>query len=131
MPALKPAADLTAKTTDELRAEFRKYRTAALYAMSSEDFAAEVKSLAGRNPSPAAWTEAARTVPCECERCRGTGEYGWGPVVNGKVTHRGPCYRCEGKGWQGYQDFRRNRAYDEYQISCMAKAMFNGAEVGD
>lgn len=51
-----------------------------------------------------------------CWRCRGTGIYQWGAVVNGKCTHSGACYQCQGKGWQSDDDKRRNAAYMRYAI---------------
>jgi len=27
-----------------------------------------------------------------CEKCRGTGVYAWGAVVNGKATTQGTCF---------------------------------------
>ena len=33
-----------------------------------------------------------------CPRCHGTGVYGWGAVVNGKIANSGPCYACQGGG---------------------------------
>jgi len=49
-----------------------------------------------------------------CEKCRGTGTYGWGAVVNGKISHSGPCFRCNGTGRETARDFRRNLAYDSF-----------------
>lgn len=51
----------------------------------------------------------------KCERCRGTGVYGWGASVNGKMEHSGPCFRCEGKGFQTAEDERRNDYYDNHR----------------
>lgn len=51
----------------------------------------------------------------KCERCRGTGVYGWGASVNGKMEHSGPCFRCEGKGFQTAEDVRRNDYYDNHR----------------
>lgn len=36
--------------------------------------------------------------PPPCWRCGGTGIYVWGAIVNGKPTHSGPCYACQGGG---------------------------------
>lgn len=54
----------------------------------------------------------------KCERCRGTGEYIWGAIVNGVPTHRGVCFHCGGKGHQDEADKRRNRNYWRY--ACVA-----------
>jgi len=48
----------------------------------------------------------------KCDRCNGTGTAIWGAIVNGKPTHSGTCYRCQGKGLQTEADKRRNYGYD-------------------
>lgn len=55
--------------------------------------------------------------PAKCDRCRGSGVYGWGAVVNGKISHSGPCFRCHGTGTQDARDMRRNNAYDRHAIA--------------
>jgi predicted PP-loop superfamily ATPase len=38
-----------------------------------------------------------------------------GAVVNGVYTGKiGPCFRCEGKGYQTAADQKRNRYYDQH-----------------
>jgi hypothetical protein len=48
--------------------------------------------------------------------CNGTGKYfGKGYVENGVFKgYVGPCYRCQGKGFQTAADIKRNRNYDRY-----------------
>lgn len=36
--------------------------------------------------------------PQPCRRCRGTGQYVWGAIVNGVPQHSGPCFLCDGTG---------------------------------
>ncbi len=48
-----------------------------------------------------------------CFKCSGSGVfYGAGSVVNGVFKgFTGPCFACEGKGWQTRGDKRRCDAY--------------------
>ena len=43
-------------------------------------------------------------IPAErpgiCPKCQGSGQYQWGPLVNGKPKHAGECYSCRGTGQQ-------------------------------
>ena len=48
-----------------------------------------------KGPNPYA-TEDGRT----CEKCQGSGVYGWGASVNGRMSRSGPCFACGGKGKQ-------------------------------
>lgn len=51
-----------------------------------------------------------------CENCYGSGVYRWGACINGKPpVHSGPCFRCEGKGYQNDADRRRNFGYDNHR----------------
>lgn len=54
--------------------------------------------------------------PGRCEKCRGTGRYSWGAVVNGQPTKSGQCHSCGGTGKQTARDIRRNHAYNRHQI---------------
>jgi hypothetical protein len=56
----------------------------------------------------------------ECDKCRGSGVYGWGAYINGKPSFSGPCFRCEGKGYQTALDMRRNCYYDRYGIKLVS-----------
>jgi hypothetical protein len=107
-------------TTEELRKEFAMLRRNAGVAASRDEWMDQVKMelrrVGGSPPSPADWVRAARVARVECDRCYGSGEYHWGPVVNGKTSHSGPCHRCQGTGVQGQDDFRRNWGYDRYAV---------------
>lgn len=59
--------------------------------------------------------------PGLCAKCRGTGQYSWGAVVNGKPTHVGPCHSCQGTGQQSARDIKRNEAYNRYKINILAQ----------
>ena len=73
----------------------------------------------GASPNPRKY----RTrKPVPCDKCRGTGTYYWGAMVNGVMTHSGPCFRCEGQGTQTDGDQRRNYGYDNFAI----RAAFRG-----
>ena len=63
-----------------------------------------------------------------CEKCGGTGRYGWGAVVNGKPSHSGECFACEGKGHQTDADRRRNWSYWRYRIAGEAREMMRQRE---
>ena len=38
--------------------------------------------------------------PGVCCKCKGTGVYGWGAMINGKMQHEGKCFSCRGTGKQ-------------------------------
>lgn len=99
---------------NEMRSEFRKLRRKALYAMSRAEF--DAKIAAAKPKSPEDFVRAAEAVRTECGNCHGSGVYSWGACVNGRMTHSGPCFRCEGKGYQDQADFGRNWAYDNHRI---------------
>jgi DnaJ-class molecular chaperone len=54
--------------------------------------------------------------PGPCAKCRGTGEYRWGAIVNGKATNVGICWSCKGTGQQTVRDIRRNETYNRHKI---------------
>lgn len=58
--------------------------------------------------------------PGACAKCRGTGKYCWGAVVNGRPQHEGTCFSCRGTGKQRQKDIARNRAYNRHKISEIA-----------
>lgn len=109
------------RTKKQLRAEFKRLRDNAAYEVDAEVWLAEVERIArelskGEEPLPHQWVMAAERATVKCGRCNGSGLYQWGACVNGKMTHSGPCFRCEGKGQQGQADFARNQAYDRHAI---------------
>ena len=57
--------------------------------------------------------------PGLCRKCKGTGVYRWGAVVNGHSAHSGPCHSCGGTGRQTAADIRRNEAYNRHKIARM------------
>lgn len=58
-------------------------------------------------------------APGRCEKCRGTGLYCWGAVVNGNAEKSGPCHSCRGTGRQSQSDIRRNYAYNTHKIAAI------------
>lgn len=62
------------------------------------------------------------TEPGTCGKCKGTGEYHWGPVVNGKPSKSGTCYSCGGTGHQDRKQINRNRAYNRHKVREFAFA---------
>lgn len=59
--------------------------------------------------------------PGTCCKCKGTGVYGWGASVNGKMTHSGTCFSCRGTGKQSSKQILRNRTYNKFKIATIAK----------
>lgn len=57
-------------------------------------------------------------VRCDCDRCGGSGIYGWGAVINGAPQHAGTCFKCEGAG----KLVREVRLYTEKEYEAMQKA---------
>jgi len=55
--------------------------------------------------------------PGKCPKCKGSGQYRWGAVVNGQSRHSGACHSCGGKGYQDESDIRRNIAYNRHKIA--------------
>lgn len=76
------------------------------------DFAARVEREAGNVEN--AKLAAENSNASVCLDCSGTGTYyAGGAVVNGRFTGKtGPCYRCQGKGYQTDDDRKRNEYYD-------------------
>jgi len=62
--------------------------------------------------------------PGRCEKCRGSGLYCWGAVVDGKPTKSGPCHSCRGSGRQTGRDITRNSAYNRYKIATIVAGSF-------
>lgn len=50
-----------------------------------------------------------------CGKCRGSGQYAWGAVINGKPSNVGMCYSCKGTGVQSRTQIRTNRAYNHFK----------------
>jgi DnaJ-class molecular chaperone len=54
--------------------------------------------------------------PGVCGKCRGSGVYGWGACINGKMQFSGPCHSCGGKGTQTKADIKRDHGYNYYKL---------------
>ena len=54
--------------------------------------------------------------PGTCRKCKGSGIYGWGAMVNGKMKNEGPCFSCRGTGRQSFRQIKRNETYNKYKI---------------
>ena len=54
--------------------------------------------------------------PGKCEKCRGSGTYGYGASVNGKMSKSGTCFSCRGTGKQKLTDIYRNETYNKYKV---------------
>ena len=55
-------------------------------------------------------------TPGKCVKCKGSGEYCWGAVVNGKPTHKGRCHSCQGTGRQDAAQIKRNETYNRHKV---------------
>ncbi len=110
----KPPRDPSKMSTDEIRREYARIR-ARSQARSNAEFDAAVRVKLKAGATPAHWLLAARRVRFVCRRCAGTGQF-ITHVLNGQPRGPGgPCYRCEGKGWQTDADARRNYGADIHQ----------------
>lgn len=109
---------IEAPVTDQhvlgLRFRFKQLKANALYNASEAEWMAEVTKLAGSQPTPEKWVEAAEKATTKCDRCH-NGVYSWGACVNGSMQHSAPCFRCQGKGRQNQADYTRNIAYDRHR----------------
>jgi len=108
---------MDAATLDHRR-EYVNRRNHACYdnGVTPEAFDAACRALLGEGKHPpAAWLRAAERVRFRCGRCAGTGMFVTG-VLNGQPTGPGgDCFRCGGRGTQGWRDGRRNRWRDIHQ----------------
>lgn len=123
-------------TVAELRYEFTILRRNALYSATEAEWKDAVATIAyrlsdGEYPEAIEWVQAARRARTECPKCHGTGEYHRGGTHNGIPKFSGCCNRCEGKGEQNQDDYRRNFGYDRYAIASAYRAMINGAIVDE
>lgn len=64
-------------------------------------------------------------APGTCVKCRGTGTYSWGAVVNGKPTNSGQCYSCRGTGQQSVKQIKTNNAYNRYKVARIVASDFH------
>jgi DnaJ-class molecular chaperone len=60
--------------------------------------------------------------PGICAKCSGSGVYGWGASVNGKMTHSGPCFSCKGTGKQSDKQIKTNHAYNRFKIAALVSS---------
>lgn len=59
--------------------------------------------------------------PGICIKCKGTGIYGFGACVNGKMSKSGTCFSCRGTGKQSSRQIKRNETYNRYKIADIAR----------
>jgi DnaJ-class molecular chaperone len=55
--------------------------------------------------------------PGPCAKCRGSGVYRWGAVVNGRCEKQGPCFSCKGTGHQDAGQIIVNRIYNRHKFA--------------
>jgi len=58
-------------------------------------------------------------TPGKCGKCKGSGTYSWGTILNGVPKHSGPCHSCGGKGHQTAEDIARDKAYNRHKVNSM------------
>lgn len=119
-------------TTDELRERYRKALWALTYdnadkATAQAKIAEVAQACAERRelsaPTPALWVRAAESCELPCGRCAGTGRF-ITYVENGVPKGPGgPCYRCDGKGYQTAADGARNYGADRQQFARACRQM--------
>ena len=57
------------------------------------------------------------TKPGRCEKCRGSGVYSWGAIINGKPSKSGTCFSCRGTGKQTNRQRARNSTYNRHKVA--------------
>ena len=57
--------------------------------------------------------------PGTCGKCKGSGRYVWGAIINGVAKNSGPCHSCGGKGHQTRSDIARDEAYNRHKLATM------------
>jgi DnaJ-class molecular chaperone len=60
--------------------------------------------------------------PGRCAKCKGSGRYGWGACVNGRMQHEGVCFSCKGTGKQSPRQIKTNHAYNRHKIAEICNA---------
>lgn len=54
----------------------------------------------------------------QCPKCKGSGQYGWTKVVQGRtVREAGTCFSCGGIGKQSASQISRNITYNRYKLA--------------
>lgn len=101
---------------EALRQAWRDAWRGLTYDYSPEEIRAAVAAILAGNasPEPIAHVRAIRAVRLRCGRCAGTGRFVT-YVENG--IPKGPggiCFRCQGRGWQTFEDGHRNRTRDNH-----------------
>jgi hypothetical protein len=62
--------------------------------------------------------------PGQCCKCRGSGIYSWGAVVNGVSTKSGQCFSCRGTGRQSTKQIYRNHTYNRHKVAQLVASDF-------
>lgn len=112
---------------DDVRREYARRRAHACYDNATRAaFDDACRALVGESPTPERWLAATERARFKCSRCAGTGAFITGSE-NGRPTGPGgACFRCEGRGSQGWRDGRRNKFFDEQAFARAAFAMCRG-----
>ncbi len=123
--AIKGTTRLAVEDMDleQAREEYRRIRARAWQCAEKSEFDAKVSESVGLGfgteegsvERARKWVLAARVARFTCRRCGGTGRFITGSLNGELVGPGGPCYRCEGKGWQDDSDARRNYGADIHQ----------------
>lgn len=99
----------TKETIENARIEYLKIANifVAATGYNSNEFKQFVtEKVISDNPSPQDWINAALSVHVKCTACGGKGKYY-------TTNYSSDCFRCNGKGYQDYEDAKRNYYYDK------------------
>lgn len=126
MPTKTAATVETSLTA--MRHEYAERRAHAAYDNCTRvQFDEAVRALLPENEdaTPAQWLAATDAVRFPCRRCAGTGSFITGTLNGVPTGPGGPCFRCEGRGTQGWASGRRNAYYDRRAFEKAARAMMH------
>jgi len=59
--------------------------------------------------------------PGKCAKCKGSGVYRWGAIVNGRASHVGKCWSCKGTGKQSARQIKTNEAYNRHKLAMLCE----------
>lgn len=112
-----------------LRKEFATLMRNAGISATKEEWMDAVKKEAmklsgGKEPSPEMWVVAANNAVTTCTRCKGTGI-----VFIGRIQKPDKCFRCEGKGVQNQDDYRRNWGHGKWRDDLEQRTLRQAGEI--
>jgi len=110
----------------KMRREYSERRAHAAYDnATSTAFDAAVRAIVAEGATPEQWLAATDAVRFPCRRCVGTGSFITGTLNGVPTGPGGPCFRCQGRGMQGWEDGRRNAYHDKQSFTRAAYSMMH------